>query len=238
MVTIVLYDEHRQEAGMLSHMIRRQLAQSCDEESCFLICPSPDRVREKLAEKNLIDLTCVDLESEGGIGMAMDIREKYPETQMMLLASPEMSPLYYMRPGIHASSLLLKPVDSADAPRIIREFIGSFFDRRMETIPGQILRIEKRGEIVSVPCRKICYVEARMKKVFIRLPDEEYSCRDTLEKILKVLPDTFIRCHRGYIVNTERILKINFPAGELVLDNGMKIPLSRSCRQMVKEHVR
>jgi len=52
---------------------------------------------------------------------------------------------------------------------------------------------------------------------------------------LKDLPDMFVRCHRGYIVNKNKIRRVINAENLLELDAEIYVPVSRSLKKALKE---
>ena len=72
------------------------------------------------------------------------------------------------------------------------------------------------------------------KKLFVRTKTEEYAFYDTIEALLARLPEQFRRCHRSYIVNTEKITRILNSENYIELTKEIGVPLSRSCKAAFK----
>jgi DNA-binding LytR/AlgR family response regulator len=81
---------------------------------------------------------------------------------------------------------------------------------------------------------KITHFESREKRILLCTDNEEYYFYDTIDNLANVLPQEFVRCHRSFIVNVERIKKIRISDNCIFLDNGFIIPLSRSYKNKFK----
>ena len=69
--------------------------------------------------------------------------------------------------------------------------------------------------------------EARRKSV---------SCSyETMEHLTERLPDYFVRCHRSFIVNRQRIRRVMLSKSLIELEQGIQLPLSRSYKPAFKE---
>ena len=84
---------------------------------------------------------------------------------------------------------------------------------------------------IPVPFSKVMYLEAKDKKTYVN--SEELSEHiNTLQEFEYLLPkDSFIRCHRSFIVNVNHIKAI-YPDTHstfvLSMDNGERVPVSQS----------
>ena len=73
------------------------------------------------------------------------------------------------------------------------------------------------------------------KKVFLNTGDMEYPFYDTLDQLEERLTGRFLRCHRSYLVNRNKISKVYLSQNILTLEGGEEIPLSRSYKPAVKQ---
>ena len=62
--------------------------------------------------------------------------------------------------------------------------------------------------------------------------------RASLNAVEKELPPRFSRCHRAYIVNRACVERLDMPAMTLYLSSGERLPVSRSCKEALREGLR
>ena len=94
--------------------------------------------------------------------------------------------------------------------------------------------LTSKEETLSIPYSQIYFFEAREKKVFVCTCREEFGFYHTIDKLEKDLPEQFIRCHRGFIVNTEKIRRISFSQNVIFLADDFNVPLSRSYKPLLR----
>lgn len=99
--------------------------------------------------------------------------------------------------------------------------------------------IKKSGKIHVISTVDISYLEAQDDYVMIYTSNERFLKQQTMKYFEKHLDnEQFIRVHRSYIVNVQRIERIE-PYEKtnyiLILKDGNKIPVSRSGMQVMKE---
>jgi two-component system LytT family response regulator len=79
---------------------------------------------------------------------------------------------------------------------------------------------------------KIDYVKAQDDYVCFRSAGKEHLKQDTLSNLENLLdPGRFIRIHRSYILNVERLARLELYAKDsrvAILVDGTRIPVSRS----------
>lgn len=64
--------------------------------------------------------------------------------------------------------------------------------------------------------------------------NEEFGFYHTIDGLEKELPEQFVRCHRGFIVNSTKIRKVALPQNLLYLTDDFEVPVSRSYKAEVK----
>ena len=65
----------------------------------------------------------------------------------------------------------------------------------------------------------------------------EICFHGTVGQLQKELPPSFLRCHRGFIVNRDHILSVNRAEQMIELKNKIFVPLSRKYRDSFWEEV-
>lgn len=83
-----------------------------------------------------------------------------------------------------------------------------------------------------IPFKDVVYVEVKARKTYVSTNGFVGVHKNTLQEFEYILPrDSFVRCHRSFIVNVHQIQEI-FPDTHstflLVMKNGTKIPVSQS----------
>ncbi len=95
--------------------------------------------------------------------------------------------------------------------------------------------VESREGRVRVPYGQISYFEAREKKIFVRAGRREFGFYDTMDHLCEVLPEEFIRCHRSFIINRNKIEKVVLSQSTVVMEEGLMVPISRSYRTRMRQ---
>jgi DNA-binding LytR/AlgR family response regulator len=205
--------------------MRKVTADSSNEILRTVWLENTEMVKKCVEEREDLDLISVDVTGGEGIQNAELLRMGYPSTAMMLVAEVDQSPMTYMKPSIMAAALLLKPLN----PIMVQTTLRQMFDRFItQESPAESLIVENRDEKRRIPFVNIMYFEARMKKIYACTYTNEYGFYDTLDALQERLPDYFIRCHRGYVVNQRFVTKALKAKGILLLRDQIEIPLSRS----------
>jgi two-component system LytT family response regulator len=145
---------------------------------------------------------------------------------------------------VHAVDYLLKPF-SAER---LREALARARKRLAgkETLPVTDLMMTARApgaklervlirdgaNVHVIPVAKIDYVEAQDDYVAFRSEGKQFLKQQTLGDVETVLdPSQFVRIHRSYILNIERLAKLELYAKDshsAILRDGSRLPVSRS----------
>lgn len=234
MVSMVIFDKKEEELLQLLAEIKALAAKLTEDYWKIKTATSLPEALRAFHESSLVDLSCYDVTMNETLDKLVEIRKEFAEMGLLLIADMSISPLAYLRPSIKADALLIRPFNKEDIVDILTEFLLAHF-KTLENKYDKFYVIESKEGRINIPYEKIYYFEAREKKIFIRTRNEEFGFYTTLEQISEVLPDNFIRCHRSFIVNSDKVSRIKLSANYIILSEEFEIPLSRSYKPIWKE---
>jgi len=111
-------------------------------------------------------------------------------------------------------------------PNIVKEDIGA--SDEVETSSGNDLYINIDRRLIKIDIPTIYLIEAKGDYIQIKTETKNYTVHSTMKKIEDKLPDSiFLKIHRSYIINVEKIIDIE---DNSVLIKKDVIPVSRSNR--------
>jgi two-component system, LytTR family, response regulator len=145
---------------------------------------------------------------------------------------------------VHAIDYLLKPF-SAERLSEALERARKKIDRGEPTATAALaaearppgtradrILIRDGGDVHVVPMARIDYVEAQDDYVCFRAEGKRYLKQQTLADVEAALdPARFVRIHRSYILNVDRLAKLELYAKDshaAILRDGTRLPVSRS----------
>ena len=234
MISLLIYDRDRKELDTL-YALSRDLAALLSEDYWKINqADSSEALQGLLADSPLMDMLMYDVTPGDAISGLMGIRRNYKEMQLMVIADLTTSPMEYMKPGILASSLLLRPWTKEQAREVLQEFFQAYIERHQETDDKKAYVIESKEGNLHIPYEQIYFFEAREKKIFVCTGKEEYGFYHTIDKLEEELPEQFVRCHRGFIVNRYKIRKVVLSKNVVCLTDNLDVPLSRSYKPLLK----
>jgi len=234
MISMVSLDSKTKEIKPLEACVRDVAAVLTDDKWNISIFDSVEEFENFIGEHPLVDLSCFDVTPEGAVDSLMDFRRDYEQAFLMLIADPTVSPLVYLKPGIRPDSLLMRPLSKDTVKGTLKDFISSYVSKQAEDGNVKSYIIESKEGKLAIPYNDIYYFEAREKKIFIRTQNDEYGFYETIENLEDTIPDTFMRCHRSFIVNSSKIRKIMLSQNIMELSDGFDVPLSRSYKPLFK----
>ena len=234
MVSLLMCMKEKKEENIILSYLKSIFAMLSDEDIQFIRYDQSKTVKDTLSENKTVQAAIVDVTSELGLELAADIREISPNIEIMIIADMTISPIKYLNPSIKASALLLRPFEKELANETLRSFIKQFYVQQTLQDDGSNFFLKKKGEDIAIPFDSILYLEARNKKVYVRCDAKEYALYETLETIKDTFPDYFLRCHRSFLVNRKHIENVKYAEGCIYLDNEEIVPLSRSCKNLLK----
>lgn len=216
----------------------KDLAAFLTEESWKFHCIKNNKELRKFVCTNpILNLICMDISEKDGLLAVRELRKKNQHAYIILIASPKISPASYMRPGIMAGSLMLRPLNKVQVQEVLEEAFQEFTARfqKSDNI-GQFIIDNREGKWL-VDYEQINYFEAREKKIFLNTDGREIPFYDTMENLEKRLPSVFIRCHRSFLINGKKIEKLQLGRNLVLLEQGWEIPVSRSYKAALKEYM-
>lgn len=152
---------------------------------------------------------------------------------------------------VHAVDYLLKPFGRE---RFV-EAVGHAVQRLRSRIPaktktaveeakpaGQLLErilIKEGSKVIILPAEKVDYIEAQDDYIAVRSDGKSHLKMQRLAALETQLdPRRFVRIHRSYILNIDRLSKIELYAKDsrtAVLKDGTQLPVSRTGYDKLKE---
>jgi two-component system LytT family response regulator len=153
---------------------------------------------------------------------------------------------------VHAVDYLLKPC-SLDRLKEAVDRVRESMVRSHDKVPVEELAAEVRSseghlkrilirsgsDVVVIPTEEVDYIEARDDAVAIHVGGACHLKAQRLSKMEDRLnPRQFIRVHRSFIINIDRLKSIELYAKDsriAILANGAKVPVSRSGYSRLRE---
>ncbi|MDX1501549.1 MAG: LytTR family DNA-binding domain-containing protein [Thermoanaerobaculia bacterium] len=111
---------------------------------------------------------------------------------------------------------------------------------REESAPLERLLVRDGARVHVIPAVEIDWIEARDDYVEVHRGQRTYRKKQTLTELESLLGDRFLRIHRGYLLNVDRLRRIEPYAKDsrvVFLRDGTRLPLSRSGYALLRERL-
>lgn len=228
--TALILDDEKSGRDMAEYFLR-EYAQ--DLFGKILIASSIEEAREKIMG-NTIDVAFVDIELKGEKGLALAPYLPAETLIVVISAYPEYA-LQAIK--LNVVDYILKPILAGDFESMLQRLKVKLQPKLQETpavpkdAPGSMV-IRDGGVNIIVPLQDIQYIEAAGAYSKIVTANKNFIVSKTLKALLPLLPDSFTRIHRSYIVPQSTI--ISFKGNTVWLSNGKQIALSKTGKKQLQ----
>jgi two-component system LytT family response regulator len=145
---------------------------------------------------------------------------------------------------VHAVDYLLKPFNESRFAEALSRARGRIqaqetlevdalvADARPRSAPAERVLIRDGSQVHVIPVERIDYVEAQDDYVCFKAEGKDYLKDQTMAAVDALLdPSRFVRIHRSYLLNIERIARVELYAKDsrvAILRDGRRLPVSRA----------
>ncbi|MCX7709291.1 MAG: LytTR family DNA-binding domain-containing protein [Clostridia bacterium] len=162
-----------------------------------------------------------------GYDLAQLIREKERALKQKKSSIVFISDYYFqylsMGYNVGAANCLKKPVSATVLEDCLRSIYEDYLLLDYSQSKAQLLHVKVGHEIYRIKPEDIIYINRNKttRKTVIHTISQNIECSDTLDVIEEKLSDTcVVKCGKSYLVNKERIIKINENEKTVYLDPG------------------
>jgi hypothetical protein len=189
----------------------------------------------ELREFSFFDITCWDLTVENADDSVALLKSGARDNYLVLLSGNKVNPMKYLAGGVVPDVLLMKPFLEKDLFRALEDGARAVGSRRSSE--GTLLVSVYNGEDEEpLNISSVEYIEMNRRALHLRIMSYEYCLNRSIEEIAEDLPDFFIRCHRAFVVNMQRVDRILPAEGWIIMKNGDRVPFSRKYRKEVLDY--
>lgn len=182
---------------------------SVDVEVAAKFCNSLEAL-EFIAE-NSMDIIFLDIQMPGlsGLDLAKKLNVmKNPPLIVFITAYQEHALEAFNTPAV---GYITKPVTEEKLEHVLHKVRNLIVKKNGFSRNAQTTRlcVNSKGRIKPLDKKEIVLVYVNEKDVFVRTAQEEFSCSLTMKELEELLVEpVFLRVHRQYIVNLEKIAEI------------------------------
>lgn len=104
-----------------------------------------------------------------------------------------------------------------------------------EKMKNPFLEIMSNRKTARIPYNDIVYIESLSDYIRINTTNGEVISKEKISNLASRLPDNFIRIHRSFIINKEKIKSISYD--EVIVED-VNLSIGRSYRKVVKDSLK
>ena len=186
-----------------------------------------------LRENVFIVFTDIELRNEMGLELAHFIPENVP---LVVVSAHSQYALKAIK--VDAFDYLLKPLSESEVLKFKSKLKKWLRDKKLDEVSEEEeerIIIKDSGENIVIPVGDIVYLEACGAYSKIHTEARNFIASKTLKNIEDVLPSSFLRVHRSFIVPLERIN--SYTINTVCLKDGRNISLSKSGRKLLQVYL-
>ncbi|MFD2567627.1 LytR/AlgR family response regulator transcription factor [Pseudotenacibaculum haliotis] len=175
-------------------------------------------------QKNAVDLLFLDIQMPVVTGIDFIKNTKIQPKVILTTAYRE-----YALEGYELDILdyLLKPISFVRFYKAINKYKSLTTTTPLpssgteETVDHLFVNANKR--MIRIQFSEVLYIDSIKDYVRIHTDNETIVTKDKISVFLEKLPSYFVRVHRSYIINTQKMM--SFTSKDVTLSNGMEIPI-------------
>ncbi len=220
MLNCITVDDSSIQLKVLSELVKRHPALNLVGEYSNAIEAS------EVLKNTKIDLIFLDIEMPGISGF--DLLSIVHESQQVIVVSANRSYAYDAFKH-DVTSFLGKPIVKDEFDRAVKRalvFQENIYSKKDQTIADDSIFIKSNLINKKIQLRSIKWVEAVGDYVKVVTDTENHIVLSTMKSFIKKLPENrFMRIHKSFIANLERVNNFN---SKIVEIEGTELPLSRT----------
>ncbi len=242
MLKVVLCDDDDVYLQLMQKLIMNTVDKNRYNMKIVIATSLPGKVLHYLSREEGITLfmleTVFSPPEMDGIELAKGIRAKDRESYIVFCTSHSENIYKVMAGLIRPSGFLVKQQDSNEVEKfeivvgdVYRDYLNFYGDSEA------VLNINIGAEIHRVDYDDIVYLEAFQKKVYVHTSNQRIGYYDSLSALEEKLGEKFVRCHKSFIVNRDKVVKVCFSDMKITMTNGVDVDISRTFKPTIKEKI-
>lgn len=178
--------------------------------------------------KNQVDLMFLDVEMPEMTGF--ELLDNFKNVPQVVMVTAEKKYAYDAF-QYDVTDFLSKPLDMERFQKAIQKVQLLAENLSRSTTEDQNIVIKSSGALVRLNANKIDYIEAMGDYIKVISGEDSYVVHSTMKAFIAQLPESFLRVHKSYIVNLDKVIEID---DNYVVGDYFNLPVSRSYKSDVK----
>lgn len=171
----------------------------------------------KLVEEQVPDLLFLDVEipDMNGLSLAMEIKMVNPNVSLIFVTGHTQYAAQAFK--LDAIDYLVKPITEESVRKAMSKVERAMGLTKISNDATEIIIVKNRHEIYFIKKNDIYFIERIQRKSIFHTTKGQYLTNEALNAIAERLGNNFFRCHKSFIINTDRVEKC-YPIAERVYE--------------------
>lgn len=219
MIKIGMCDDNLNSIKIASKLLESEIIEQDLDAEISIISSDQKKIFDAIYNKN-IDVLFLDIDfknnGKNGIDFAKDLRKINKNFYLVFLSAHQR----YLHVSLTAKifDYLVKPINRDTMSDIVARLKDEF------TSNNTLFLHLNKWEFVKTD--DIFYIEKSGKKSIIITDVIKFTTNKGLNTLLAELPSNFLRCHKSYILNSDKILSIDRKYGQAFFGKDITCPIS------------
>lgn len=219
MIKIGMCDDNLNSIKIASKLLESEIIEQDLDAEISIISSDQKKIFDAIYNKN-IDVLFLDIDfknnGKNGIDFAKDLRKINKNFYLVFLSAHQR----YLHVSLTTKifDYLVKPINRDTISDIVSRLKDEFANNK-----ALFLHLNK-WEFVRTD--DIFYIEKNGKKSVVITDDINFTTTKGLNTLLSELPQNFLRCHKSYILNSDKVLSIDKKLGQASFGKNITCPIS------------
>lgn len=219
MIKIGMCDDNLNSIKIASKLLEAEIIEQDLDAEISIISSEQKKIFDAIYNKE-IDVLFLDIDfknnGKNGIDFAKDLRKINKNFYLVFLSAHQR----YLHVSLTTKifDYLVKPINRDTISDIVIRLKDEFANNK-----ALFLHLNK-WEFVRTD--DIFYIEKNGKKSIIVTDDINFTTTKGLNTLLSELPQNFLRCHKSYILNSDKVLSIDKKLGQASFGKNITCPIS------------
>jgi DNA-binding LytR/AlgR family response regulator len=222
-MNILIVEDERVAARRLERLTKEILGDKLQSIRCIETLKNS----EAFLEKHAIDVLLLDLNLNGQDGFELLKSAVSESFQTIIVSANTDRALESYEYGV--LDFIPKPFDKK---RLLKAFQRLEYADRISRLTTKMLVVKSYGRLQLIPLEEVHFIKGAGDYSEIHtIHDTIFLHNKSLEALVKILPDSFVRIHKSYIADLKQIVNVHIFGGgkyECELSDGVRLPVSRT----------
>lgn len=228
MLNFVLCDDNLNIVNKLKEMLEILFLKNDIDARVSFFTDKPEEVLE-YEKRNTVDVLILDINLNStisGIDLAQQIRKNNKKVYLIFSTGHlEYSLLAY---SVKTFDYLPKPITLER----LEVTLNRLLDDLSNNSEKDFIHLNKQ---TIINAKEINYIKRDGMKLVFCTNTGNYESYSSFAKIENTLPNTFIRCHKSYIANTQNVLNINTTNNTIIFNNHLSCDIGPKYKNNIME---